>query len=195
MVSCCGQSKDQPGVDMNGKPFPGAGPGIIDSQPTPTYQPVLNYNNNFQPPSVPSPPPIAHQDRNPFLNGVPEPMREFRATSPSQQAIYQGQPSFQQSTITGTTYNGQAPMRAFSESFPPQQQTPLPTFSGSTYNGSNFNSIKQSITRPTPSHVTPQSPTPQDEGKMSISIDFGVYPRVTTLHSLILVQAQHSRVL
>ena len=200
-VSCCGEAKAQPGVVTNSQPFLGAGPGIIDSQPT--YQPVLNYNNNAsQPPSVPSPPIVY----DPFSSG---PMREFRATSPSQQSaahtftgsVYNGQPPFQQPTFTGTTFNnGQSPMREFGASSPPQQQTPLPSFTGTTYNGSNFNSTNQSITRPKSSH-SPNSPPPQvsapkqDEGKMSISIDFGVYPHVTSLYSLILVQAQRSLVL
>lgn len=199
-VSCCGEAKGQPSVVTNSQPFLGAGPGIIDSQPT--YQPVLNYNNNAsQPPTVPSPP-IAY---DPFSSG---PMREFRATSPSQQSaahstfsgtvLYNGQPPFQQPTFTGTTYNnGQPPLREFGASSPPQQQTALPTLTGTTYNGSNFNST---ITRPKSSH-SPTSPPPQvnspkqDEGKMSISIDFGVYPHVISLYSLILVQVQHSLVL
>ena len=156
MVSCCGQAKDQPGV-TNSQPFLGAGPGIIDSQPA--YQPVLNYNNNgFQPPSIPTPP-VTHHDHNSFQ---PQ-MREFGAASP---------PPPQQPTLNGLSYNGQ---RASS----PLQQT----FSGSTFNNaSNFNSITQTITRPPSSH-SPHSPPPQvnapapikDEGKMSISIDFGVY--------------------
>ena len=163
-VSCCGQAKDDPGV-TNTQPFLGAGPGIIDSQPS--YQPVLNYNNNgFQPPSVPSPP-IAHPpDHNTFSNGFQPPVREFGAASPLQQ----------------------------------------PSFTGTTYNGSNFDvvngfsSINQSIARPKSSH-SPHSPPPkvnaptQDEGKMSVSIDFGVYPHATSLHSLILIQVQHFLVL
>lgn len=223
-VSCCGQAKDQSGVVTNSQPFLGAGPGIIDSQPT--YQPVLNYNNNnFQPPSVPSPP-VAHpHDHNPFANTFQPPMREFGAASPQQTGptftgtTYNGQPPFQQTvvptftgtsyngqppsqqhTFTGTTYNGQPPMREFGASSPPQQ-TAVPNFTGTTYNGgSNFNSINQSITRPKSSH-SPHSPPPQvntpiqDEGKMSISIDFGMYSHVSSLHSLILVQAQRSLVL
>ena len=178
-VSCCGQAKDQPGVVANTQPFLGAGPGIIDSQPT--YKPVPNYNTNgFQPPTVPSPP-IAHpHDYNPFSNGLQPPMREFGATSPSHSighsfsgTTFNGRPPSQQHTFTGTTYTGQ---REFGASSPPHQQTPLPTFTAS-----NFNSINQSVTRPKSFHA-PNSPPPkvkspiQDEGKMSVSIDFGVYP-------------------
>ena len=203
-VSCCGQAKDQPGVVTNSQPFLGAGPGIIDSQPA--YQPVLNYNNGFQPPSV-STPPIAHPHaHNTFPNGFQPPMREFGAASPAQQTAgptftgttYNGQPRSQQ-TFTGSTYNGQPPMREFGASSP-SQQSAVHTFTGTTYNGSNFNPINQSITRPESSH-SPHSPPPQlnapiqDEGKMSISIDFGMCPHVTSLHSLIHVQAQHSLVL
>ena len=210
MVSCCGQAKDEP---ANSQPYLGAGPGIIDSQPA--YQPVLNYNNNgFQPPNVPTPP-VAHPyDHNAFLNQAP--MREFGAVSPSQQTAVP-------STFTGTTYNNgsnfntishsiarpqsthspppnQPPMREFGAVSPSQQPS---TFTGATYNnGSNFNTLNHTITRPQSSQ-SPHSPPPkingsiQDEGKMSVSIDFGVYLHVTSLHSLIrvLVQAQHSLVL
>jgi hypothetical protein len=180
MVSCCGQAKDQPGV-TNTQPFLGAGPGIIDSQPA--YQPVLNYNNGFQPPSIPTPPvthPPSH-DHNTVSNGFQPPMREFGAASPPQQAG---------PTITAT-YNGQPQFRASS----PFQQTGVPTSMSNFSNGSNyFNSINQSITRPA-SAQSPHSPPPQvnapipiqDEGKMSISIDFGVYTLYVTLcHPLIL---------
>jgi hypothetical protein len=186
-MSCCGEAKDQPVT--NRQPL-GAGPGIIENQPT--YQTVLN---GFQPPIV----------HDPFSSG---PVREFRATSPSQQSAahtftgtaYNGQSPFQQPTFTGTTYNnGQLPMREFGASSPSHQQTALPTFTGTTYNGSNFNSMNQSITRPKSSHTAhspPQVNAPsQDEGKMSISIDFGVYPHVASLYSLIPVQAQHFLVL
>jgi hypothetical protein len=191
-MSCCGQAKEQTGVVTNSQPFLGAGPGTIDSQPA--YQPVLNYNNNgFLQPNVPTPP-VAHHST--FSNGFqpPSPMREFGAASPPLAG----------STFTGTTYNGQPQQTAFTGStYNGQPQQPaMSTFTGSTYNnGSNFNSINQTITRPKSSH-SPHSPPPQvnnapvqDEGKMSISIDFGVCPHVTSSHSLILVQAQHSLVL
>ena len=187
-VSCCGQAKDQPGV-TNSKYF-GAGPGIIDTQPVP-FQQGLDYN--FQQPTVQTPPNAHHSTfSNGFrtqseqqtvvpgtgYNGQP-PVREFGASSPSQQPVY-----------------GQPPMRESS----PFQQTTLPTFTGTTFSGSNFSSMNHSITRPASSH-SPHSPPPQvnasihDEGKMSISIDFGVYPHVPLLHSLMLVQVQHSPVL
>lgn len=203
-MSCCGQAKDQPGVATNGQLFPGAGPGIIDSQPT--YQ---------HPPSIPSPP---ITQLNPFLNGMQPPMQPpmqspmqpplqppMRVASPSQQSAghiftgstLNGQAPFQQPTFTGSTFNngGQPPMREFGASSPFQLQTAA----GTNYNGSIFNG-NQSITRPKSSH-SPYSPPPQvnaplqDEGKMSVSIDFGVYPHITSLHTLILVQAQHSLVL
>jgi hypothetical protein len=194
-VSCCGQAKHQSGVATNGQPsdfLSAAGPGIIDTQPVYHDQPVLNgLNSGFQPPNAPTTPLTAHH--NTFSNGFQHPMREFGGVSPFQQQTLVP-------TVTGTTYNGQqTPMREYGAS-PPSQQTALPTYTGTTFNGSNFSSINHSITRPKSSH-SPHSPPPQVnapiqvEGKMSISIDFGVYPHVTSLHSLILAQVQHSLVL
>lgn len=192
-VSCCGQAKDQAGVTNN--QILGAGPGIIDSQPA--FHQVLDYNNNsFQQPNLQTPPNAHHST---FSNGF---QHEFRATSPSQQQAIVP-------TFTGTTYNGQTPSQQPIYNGQPQmrefdpssfQQTPVPAYTGTTFNGSNFSSISHSITRPKSSH-SPHSPPPQvnapilDEGKMSVSIDFGVYPHVTALHSLILVQVQLSLVL
>jgi hypothetical protein len=171
MVSCCGQAKDQPGA-TNSQHYPGAGPGIIDSQPA--YQPALNYG--YPSPGIPTPPathPPSH-DHNSFPNGFQPQMTEFGG--PPTGSNYNGQPpmsAFQQQTGSFNNGSSQPPMRASS---PFQQQT------GSFNNGSNFNSITQSITRPASAH-SPHSPPPQvnaptpiqDEGKMSISIDFGVY--------------------
>jgi hypothetical protein len=72
---------------------------------------------------------------------------------------------------------------------PLSQGTAIPTFTGTTYNSSHFDAgngfpaMNQPITRPqsslSPHSSPPQSKTPiQDEGKMSISIDFGMYQRV-----------------
>ena len=160
--------------------FGAASPPLQSVAPTftgTTYngQPPMREFGTASPPLPPGAGPGPNFTGSPFIG---QPMREFGAGSPPLQP---GGPTF-----TGTTYNGQ----------PPSQQ---PSFTGTTYNGSNFNSVNQTITRPKSTH-SPNSPSQanppiQDEGKMSISIDFGVYPHVASLHSLILVQAQHSLVL
>jgi hypothetical protein len=127
----------------------------------PTYQIPPTYG--VQPPSL-SPPPAVYP--NPF--------------SPN---------SSQQPLMNGSLMNAA----------PPTPVPTVPTFTGTTYNGSNFDvatgfsSINQSIPRPKSSH-SPHSPPPQsnapptqDEGKMSVSIDFGVYPHTILLQTLILV--------
>lgn len=80
------------------------------------------------------------------------------------------------------------------------QATAVPTYNGTTYNGSHFDvangfSSMNSIPRPPSVHspnLSPPKPKPliQDEGKMSISIDFGMYQYIFSLQTLILVQVQ-----
>ena len=88
-----------------------------------------------------------------------------------------------------------------------QATTTVPTFTGTTYNGSlfdvanGFSSVNHAIARPQSSHSLHSPPpqpnaTIQNEGKMSVSIDFGVYPNVISLsNSHLFVQVQHSLVL
>lgn len=123
----------------------------ITNQPTFQIPPIPPTTYGVQPPSV-SPPPAVYRNHFPAN-------------------------SSQQPLMNGSLMNAASP-------------TPVPTvptFTGTTYNGSNFDvatgfsSINQSIPRPKSSH-SPHSPPPQsiaptqDEGKMSVSIDFGVYP-------------------
>jgi len=165
-MSCCGEPKTNAPANSNPRPQP---TGPIVTQPT--SQPGLE-KPFFQQPSI-SPPPAVHA--NAFtVNGFQQP----------------GQPAW-----------GQSPSPPLANDFGTLTNSPMPsntpTFNGSTYNGSTFNvnngfsSMSQPFMRPTSSHSPDISvSTPaltstslmgktggqiQDEGKMSISIDFGTY--------------------
>lgn len=168
-LSCCGQAKIQQNGATNSQP-----PLLTGS--TVTSQPSLHpgLNNAFQQPSISPPPPAL-----PNANG------------------FQQQPSWGQS-------HSPPLMNEFGAS-PLSQPTAVSTFNGTTYNGSHFNiangfsSINQPIPRPTSAH-SPHSPPQlnvpiQDEGKMSISIDFGMLPPCNFISNLISVQVQHFLVL
>jgi hypothetical protein len=147
-MSCCGEAKEKDATNGQVQHTSQPAYNTIISQPAFKSQPTYP-GHEFQPPSV-SPPPAVHPNAFPQNTFRPLLMNEFGAMPPSQ---------------TTTAVH-------------------VPTFTGTTYNGSNFDvangfsSINQSIARPPSSH-SPHSPPPQtdttiqDEGKMSISIDFG----------------------
>lgn len=151
-MGCCGEAKIQPGVAMNTQ-SPLLNGGTVTNQPT--FHPGIN--NGFQQPTL-STPPIAH-------------------TFP--------QNGFQQQLAWGQSHSPPL-IHEFGATPISQSTTAVPTFNGTTYHSSQFDvpsgflSVNQPIPRPQSSH-SPHSPPPQpkapiqDEGKMSISIDFGTY--------------------
>jgi len=168
-MSCCGEPKDKPGAS-NSKPqaIPN---GHVTTQPG--LHPGLEKPQFYQQPSL-SPPPAAHT--NPF-----------------------GANNFQVAQQqTGQTAWGNSPSPPPMNDFGSMNTATTQTYNGSTYNGSTFNvqngfsSVNQPLMHLSAAH-TPQmslSSSPmgnqttnmgqlstqiQDEGKMSISIDFGAY--------------------
>jgi len=172
-MSCCGEPKDLSATNRP-QPFPAA---PVNTQPG--FNPMMQQPQAFQQPSIPSPP-LAHT-----TNGF--------STNTFQQQTQQ-QTGWSQSPSPPPPTNDFAQLS--------QQMTGgavNPTLNGSTYNGSSFNvnngfsSINQPLMRPGSAHsphmsisTPPLSTSPplgmpqnttqiQDEGKMSISIDFGKY--------------------
>lgn len=204
MPDCCGQSKTDT-VVTNRQPLLNG--GLITNQPTFHPQP----NNVFQQPSL-SPPPVAHP--NTFSPNGFQQQNGFQHQSGFQQQVgFQQQNSFQQQQPAWGQSHSPPPMNEYGAT-PISQATTLPTFTGTTYNGSQFDAasgfspMNQPITLPK-SLQSPHSPPPQlnapvprsnappiqDEGKMSISIDFGMCQHITLPQTLIFVQAQHFLVL
>jgi hypothetical protein len=161
-MSCCGEPKVN--APANREPQSQQPTRPIVTQPN--FQPGLEKPQFFQQPSI-SPPPAVYA--NAFTaNGLQQP----------------GQPAW-----------GQSPSPPLANDFGTLTNSPMPsttpTFNGSTYNGSTFNvssgfsSMSQPLMRPTSAHSrhmsdsTPplmgQAGPAQDEGKMSISIDFGAH--------------------
>lgn len=154
-MSCCGEPKDKV---QNTQPQNIYAPNTItNQQPGPHMMPEKPL---FQQPTVPSPPPI---------HGTP-------------QAAW-GQQTFSPQPVNqfGDYYSASSP--------PPPSLSH--TYSGSTYNGagsSGFGSMHEPLMRPGSAHqsmygagtmggqnhMSPPPKPPLDEGKMSISIDFGM---------------------
>ena len=158
-MSCCGEPKTN--APTNSKP---------QSQPTgpivtqPTFQPGLEKPQFFQQPSI-SPPPAVHT--NTFTgNAFQQPRQPAWGQSPSPPLT----------NDFGTLTN--SPMPSNTPTF-----SGTPTFNGSTFNvNSGFSSLSQPLVRPTSGSahsrsmsVSAQGGQAQDEGKMSISIDFGAH--------------------
>ncbi|KAF9558515.1 hypothetical protein CPC08DRAFT_743329 [Agrocybe pediades] len=166
-MSCCGEPKDVSGMNRP-QPFQVA---PVTTQPG--FNPTMQQPQSFQQPSIPPPPPV-HANGFGTTNGLRQ-----QQTGWSQSASPPPTNDFAQLNqhLTGPGMN--------------------PT-NGSTYNGSSFNvnsgfsSINQPLMRPGSAHSPhmsmttppplstspplgiPQGTAPvQDEGKMSISIDFG----------------------
>lgn len=163
-ASCCGEAKDLPGGMANTQAplLTGGTVTTITSQPATHPMPNMIPNGVFQPPSILLPPPVHGNLQQQSTN----------AWSHSPQMT-----EFGTSTLS--------------------QTTAIPTYNGTTYNGSHFDVANgfSSIPRPPSAHspnLSPPKPKPaiQDEGKMSISIDFGMYQHIISLQTLILVQVQ-----
>ncbi|KAF8154010.1 hypothetical protein B0H34DRAFT_74131 [Crassisporium funariophilum] len=175
-MNCCGEPKDGPNATNNQRPQH-AGPVVNQ----PIYHPGLEKPQYFQQPNI-SPLPVAHTNAFP-QNGL---QQSYQQPGSYQQAGWSHSPS-------PPPLNEFGGMNAASATL---LQSNTPTFTGSTYNGSNFSvangfsSMNQPLVRPpsahsphmslsTPGMTTSPSPlgqpnaTIQDEGKMSISIDFG----------------------
>lgn len=175
-MSCCGSPKDAPPV-QNNLQNQWQQPGTINTQPG--YHPGLEKPQTFQQPNL-AQPPQAYANNFNTGNGLQSPPPG--AWNPT--------PSPPPQTTDFASLNGHSsPLMAAS--------TGTGTYAGTTLNGSNFssntafspqNGMQQLPKAPTPAMtITPNrgfSPPPQpqipsmpmqseDDGKLSISIDFG----------------------
>ena len=145
-MPCCGTPTGKQGADMKNRPYsqyPQQSP--INQQPSP--YPVLGWQEKqYQPPTIPSPPPTHYSHPS---SHSPPPQSTLNHSFP--------QPGFSPSTLSGATYQTPSIVR------PPPSLPPSPPPVGS------YGPI---------STVSPPPPTkgyliPTDEGKLSVSIDFG----------------------
>ncbi|KAF8970592.1 hypothetical protein BDZ97DRAFT_1790034 [Flammula alnicola] len=164
-MSCCGEPKEN-GLTNNVKP---QAMGPIVNQPT--LQPGLEKPQYFQQPSI-SPPPPAFA--NTFsANG-------FQQTPQQQPGAWSQSPSPPPVNDFGALQNAGTPP-------PPSTFNGSTTYNGSTFSVTNgFSSMNQPLMRPSSAHsphmsistpppgqMNQHNPAVQEEGKMSISIDFG----------------------
>lgn len=153
VMSCCGTPAAKKGADEKNRQYPQyPTQSPVNQQPSP--QPGLGWQEKpYQPPSIPSPPPTHYSHGT---SHSPPPQSTLNHS-------YQ-QPGFNPNNLGGTTYPAPSITR------PPPSLPPSPPPVGS------YGPI---------STVSPLSPTkgytiPTDEGKLSVSIDFGM----STLNSL-----------
>lgn len=173
-MSCCGEPKGKDDAPTNGATRQMA--GTISTQPG--FQPGLEKPATFHQPSL-SPPPQAHS--NTFAtNGFQE--AQFQQHLLQQQSGLNDFGALQMQQNTGP--GGLPPGAGFANG--------MQTYNGSTFNVANgFSAANQPLVRPSSSHSpglslstlptqytgTPNKVAP-DEGKMSISIDFGASCRL-----------------
>jgi hypothetical protein len=187
-MGCCGESIDQP-TDQEKKTLNGNG-ALMNQQPTQIPQ---MSDKMFQQPQIPSPPPIQQLGMQGTGNFQQQQMQPQWMQQPSQSPppnmnqfnpyalAASTSPGAMGNQFTGTTLNGMAP------------------------NG-GMNGVVNGLQRPSPVHpaspfqtnnammgagIPPQSRTsampmeynspPVDEGKMSISIDFGECKHISCL--------------
>lgn len=159
-MGCCGEPYDKPAT--NGQKQVGNNGYPIVQQPTP-HPGAQFQEKQFQQPSIPSPPPTHQFGQNGF------PQQSWTPVSTQSPSPHPNQP-YNPYGMSGTTSPGPI----------------APQFSGTTLNGMHPNG---SFPAPTPGHLlspslsapvmttsrVTQNPVPQvsDEGKMSVSIDFG----------------------
>lgn len=155
-MPCCGTPAGNKGADEKNRPYsqyPQQSP--INQQPS--LHPGLGWQEKpYHPPTIPSPPPTHYSHGT---SHSPPPQSNFSQA-------YQ-HPGFNPSTLSGTTY--QAP----STTRPPPSLPPSPPPVGS------YGPV---------SVVSPPPPTkgytiPTDEGKLSVSIDFGTSIQNSSEHS------------
>lgn len=146
-MSCCGTPTANKGADEKNRQYPQyPQQSPINQQPGP--QPGLGWQEKpYQPPTIPSPPPTHYSHGT---SHSPPPQSTFSNS-------YQ-QPGFNPNNLSGMAYPAPSVVR------PPPSSPPSPPPFGS------YGPI---------STVSPLSPTkgyaiPTDEGKLSVSIDFGM---------------------
>lgn len=170
-MSCCGEAK-KPADDFN-RPEQQFQQGWVNQQPGP--QPMLekpggmngSYNaTEFRPPSLPSPPPMLSYNNN-GMNGS-----QVQMQMQPPQGAWRPPSSHQSPSPPPPTGSPYQTTTAFSADSHSMRQ--------STYS-QPFGMGGPSALSPPPMTATPMSSTfppiqrpPVDEGKMSISIDFGV---------------------
>jgi len=156
-MPCCGTPTGKQGADVRNRPYsqyPQQSP--INHQPSP--HPVLGWQEKqYQPPTIPSPPLTHYSHPN---SNSPPPQSILNSSYP--------QPGFNPSTLSGASYQTSSIVR------PPPSLPPSPPPVGS------YGPI---------STVSPPPPTkgyliPTDEGKLSVSIDFGTSIPSSLEHSL-----------
>ena len=156
-MSCCGTPAGKKGADGKNHPYsqyPQQSP--INQQPGP--QPGLGWQEKpYQPPTIPSPPPTHYSHAT---SHSPPPQSPFNTS-------YQ-QSGFNPSTFSGTTHQTPSIVR------PPPSLPPSPPPAGA------YGPI--SIVSPPPPAKGYAIPT--DEGKLSVSIDFGTSIPNSLEHSL-----------
>lgn len=170
-MSCCGEPK-RPNGSTNQPPSQNG--HLISQQPSPHPGAFHEKQASFQQPSIPSPAPTHPYGQQSFI----DPNAQFQSTSPSNWSHHSPSPPppVNQFGVFGSPAASSHVNMSYSTTQPLIQPSPV-------HNGS-YRGDSTSPNWPITSTVTSISPIndrqlqgfspPSDEGKMSISIDFGV---------------------
>ena len=182
-MGCCGEPANQPGTQERSLATAvGAdGNGLITEQPSPQPTPSWQEKATFQPPGIATPPPVFQNGQNAMTqnwnqqgqviqfnpygasNGAPPPTASPTLINSSAPAT--------STTLANSLMYGQG-VRGNPSPYG-QAQATAPLIQPDPVYSTNMNMTATSRISVSPGGYRPAFSTPSDEGKLSVSIDFG----------------------
>ena len=185
MGCCCGESIDKP-TDQEKNANKVNGHGVLTKQqpsPHPGAQIAQMQDKMFQQPTIPSPPPVqqfnmqttgGYQQPQWVQQPAQSPPPNMNQFNPYAQATSTS-PVHMSNQFTGTTLNGMGPNSSMTSTLNGSLQRPNPVHPGSPFQVANNPMMASSMSPQQRMGAVPMefNSPPIDEGKMSVSIDFG----------------------
>ncbi|PSS34244.1 hypothetical protein PHLCEN_2v1710 [Hermanssonia centrifuga] len=166
-MGCCGEPADKPIPAEGNRITPFNTGNLVTQQPTPQSALQWQEKSIFQQSAISTPPPALQHNQNPSSpqtwgqsNG--EQYNPYRASSPPS-TLLNG------STVNGHGYPASSPSPPFGQS----QSSPLSKPASVYAPAGNFGMTVTGRRTTSPDGQRPEFGAPSDEGKLSVSIDFG----------------------
>ncbi|THH28180.1 hypothetical protein EUX98_g6007 [Antrodiella citrinella] len=171
-MGCCGEPVDSPELQELNRVVPFQQPKALNQQPSP--QPNIQWQQEkqgFQQPTIPSPPPVLQNQYGQALYDPSQGQQQQMYQQQQQQQFNPYQPQGIQSpsspTMFGGMENGNSP---YTPSSTPSTYVTNPLNAYTPHHAAGMSVSGRRTT--SPAQVSDFIP-PQDEGKLSVSIDFG----------------------